>query len=123
LSLKSEKLVSSLCFFKCNSYRYSADPLASSSFVRGYYGPPGDSCWYCGDYSGGGAASSASEGLDTSTIWRCPANNLSFPMPLRGYFIDVCKGQPAAARSCQPLGACLAIASQNVTGRVVRIVP
>ena len=89
---------------------------AALSFDRGYYGPPGESCWYCGDYYGYDVTStSVGSGLDTSTIWRCPVNNLSFPMPLTGYFVDVCQGQPATGRSCQPHEACQGVTVQNLT--------
>ena len=71
----------------------------TSAFPQGYYGRPGEACYYC----------------ETNDGWKCTENNLSMPMPDFGYWIDVCKPYPAKKRECFPQRACEPIVKTNIS--------
>lgn len=72
---------------------------AASAFPYGYYGLPGEPCYYCEDDTG----------------WKCTENNLTLPMPNFGFWIDVCHPFSATSRRCFPHRACEAIVPANVS--------
>lgn len=73
--------------------------MPKETYPFGYYGRPGEACYYCENDKG----------------WTCTENNLTFPMPKFGYWIDVCRPYPAKERECFPASACEAIVSANVS--------
>ena len=77
----------------------TASDKREETFPFGYYGRPGEPCYYC----------------DTDVGWKCTENNLTLPMPDFGYWIDVCKPYPATKRECFPHHACEPIVAANIS--------